>query len=67
MSRRYSAIFAPGDIEVAQREYVAIIDAWCTRVHTRERREEVAVPPPGSSQVAWCTVSPRFSQAPERR
>lgn len=40
-------IFAPGDIEVAQREYVAFIDAWCARVHTRERRDEVAVPPPG--------------------
>ncbi len=40
-------VFVPGDIEAARREYVALIDAWCTRVHTRERREEVAVPSPG--------------------
>ena len=40
-------VFAPGDTEAARREYVALIDAWCTRVHTRERRDEVAAPSPG--------------------
>ncbi len=39
--------FAPDDIEAARREYVAFIDAWCERVHTRERREEVAIQAPG--------------------
>ena len=33
--------------EPKRREYVAFIDAWRTRVHTRERREEVAVQAPG--------------------
>ena len=40
--RRDAGIFAPGDIEAGRREYVALIDAWCKRVHARERREEVA-------------------------
>lgn len=40
-------VFAPGDIEAARREYVALIDAWCERVHTRERREEVDAQAPG--------------------
>lgn len=40
-------VFVPGDIEAARREYVALIDAWCTRVHTGERREGVAVQAPG--------------------
>jgi REP-associated tyrosine transposase len=27
----------PGDIEAARREYVALVDEWCARVHERER------------------------------
>ena len=40
-------LFAPGDMEAGRREYVELIDAWCARVHTRERRQRSAAPPPG--------------------
>ena len=32
-------MIVPGDIEAARNEYVALVDAWCTRFHEEQRRD----------------------------